>query len=205
MVHQQGWHEVYEDDEEEWDEEGGADEDDEGVEDDEEQWDESNDDEDEEEDEEEWDEEEGGDDEEWEERRRGNDPGGGVSSQCRYRLDFCGGTLLYIEEMASTHILDDRCIIVNKGDVLLTTRYPDSDCIHGRSSRHRYRCVCLSTTQIAISQWDEDSNSVHVLSIDSPYDVLKLRGIPNMITDMKGLPNGRAVTTSFDTTIIWDP
>ena len=211
LVHQQGWHEVYE--EEEWDEEeeddgeDREDDDDEDVEDDEEEWDESSG--VEEDDEEEEDGEDEGD-EEWEESEE--EPGDPKVLLCRRDI-ATGSTFVVepfctVEEIASIHILEDRCVIVDKaGDVFLYNT-SSGELLHSWSLFQGIGTdvFVLSTTQIGISQWDEDSNSaVHVLSMESPNDVLKLSGHTDMVTDMKGLVNGRAVTTSFDTTaIVWD-
>ena len=205
LVHQEGWHE---EDDEEWDEEGDAeDEEEQGWHDVSEEDDPDADDADDwEDDKEEYDE-----DEEWEESEE--EPSDPRILLCQKKVgedgSFAVEELCVIEQqVGSIHVIGEQCVVVDKSGDIFLYEISSKTLLHSWSMFQGIGTdvFVLSKTHIGLSQWDEDSNSaVHVLSIESPYTVLKLSGHTDMVTDMKGLANDRVVTTSFDTTaIVWD-
>ena len=208
LVYQKGWNETWDEESEEYDEdETELDDGDCADEEDSEEWieDEDCDDEGEYEEDGEYDE-----DEEWEEsEEEPSDPTILLCERATDGVSFEIRELCTVEnQVGSIYILDDKFVVLDKSGQVLLYEMSSGTLLHAWSLFQGIGTdvYVLSDTHICVSQWDEDSNFVvNVLSTLDCDTVISLEGHTDLISDMKGLSENRAITTSFDNTaIVWD-
>lgn len=165
-------------------------------------------DEDDEDEEEEYDKDDEEDGEYEEEEERPNDPAILLVSRTDSSSDFASRTLHTVEEgICAIQKMGNHLLIVDKQGEILLLDSSKEELVHSWSVFEGTGAdiYILSSSLFCVSQWDGEENFVlHLFSMDD-FSVRTLEGHSDLVTSMRRLRDGRALSTSFDSTaIVWD-